>query len=108
MRKIKIFSIVSFCVLMLVGCMSGKRQIEEITSKVYIGMSLEDFNKVVKRKTLVAMKDGVTVYKVKRQVWYDSDGSGADVRFFYFYEGKLTSVDEGERKVDRRIQIDNR
>ena len=47
-----------------------------------------------------------TVYKVTKRVWYDSDGSGSDYRFFYFVDGKLTAIDQGERAVDYRLRID--
>ena len=75
---------------------------------VYIGMSIEEFNKVFSKKEIVSMKEGVTIYKVTKKVWYDSDGSGADFRYFYFKDNKLVQVDKGQRGVDKRIQVDNR
>jgi len=94
--------------LSLFGCISGKNQMSEIVSKVYIGMPISDFNKVVHKKRLVVMRKDVTIYKVERQVWYDSDGSNADYKYFYFVDNLLSHLDEGERAVDYRIQIDQR
>jgi hypothetical protein len=95
-----------FLAMILHSCTSGKGKLDKITSKVYIGMTISEFNKIVPKKQLVEMRKDITVYKVSRQVWYDSDGSGGDLRFFYFIDGKLSSIDEGERAVDYRIKID--
>jgi hypothetical protein len=96
----------TFLSLLLQGCVSGKNQMQEIVSKVYIGMPLSEFNKIIPKKRLIIMRKDVTVYKVERQVWYDSDGSNADFKYFYFVDNLLSHLDEGERAVDYRIQID--
>lgn len=90
----------------MIGCASGKNQMNEVTSQVYIGMPIAEFNKIVPKKRLIEMRQDITVYKVTKRVWYDSDGSGEDYRFFYFVEGKLTAIDQGERAVDYRVKID--
>ena len=98
-----LIAIITFCLL---GCASGKNQMVKLTSKVYIGMSLQEFNKVIPSKRLVEMNKEVTIYKVERRVWYDSDGSGSDFKFFYFRDGKLVEMNEGERPQER-IQIEH-
>jgi len=103
MKKIIIYL---FIALIIFGCASGKSQLGRIVSQVYLGMTIAEFNKMVPKKSLVSMRKDVTVYLVSRQVWYDSDGSGADFMYFYFIEGKLSSMDHGERAVDYRIKID--
>ncbi len=90
----------------IVSCASGKNQLAKITDKVYVGMTLQEFNKVIPNKRLVEMTKEVTIYKVERKVWYDSDGSGSDYKFFYFVDGKLSEMNEGERP-QQRIQIEH-
>jgi hypothetical protein len=102
----KLLSLCLILVLFLFGCVSGKRQVQKLTEKVYLGMSITEFNKQVKNKTLVVLRKDITIYKVERRVWYDSDGSGSGFKFFYFVNNQLTHLDEGEKSVDYRIQID--
>jgi hypothetical protein len=102
----KLFSCCLILVFLLFGCVSGKKQVQKLTEKVYIGMSITEFNKIIKNKTLVTLRKDITIYKVERQVWYDSDRSGAGFKFFYFVNNQLTHLDEGEKSVDYRIQID--
>ena len=75
-------------------------------NNVYVGMSIAEFNKVVKKKEVVAMREDVIIYRIYRGNWYDSDGSGKAHRYFYFIDNKLSKVDRGERAVDYRIKID--
>jgi hypothetical protein len=93
-------------VLITFGCVSGISQMDQITNQVYIGMPIAEFNTVVPEKRLIEMRKDVTVYKVTKKAWHDTDGSDADYRFFYFIDGKLSSIDQGERAVDYRIRID--
>jgi len=78
----------------------------EAMSKIYVGMTIAEFNQIFPKKELISLKDGITIYKVTKRVWYDSDGSGSSYRYFYFKDNKLAQVDKGERAVDRRIRID--
>lgn len=100
--------IITITVLMLFinSCASGKKQVDKIMSNVYIGMPITEFNNIVKKKETVAMREDVTIYKIFRGNWYDSDRSGTDYRYFYFINNKLNKVDKGERAVDYRIKID--
>ena len=75
-------------------------------SNVYVGMPISEFNKLFPKKEIVSMKEKVTIFKVSKRVWYDSDGSGSDYRYFYFSDNELAKVNKGERAVDRRIRID--
>jgi hypothetical protein len=86
--------------IFLLGCVSGKKQVQKITEKVYIGMPIREFNKKIKNKILVVLRKDITIYKIERQVWYDSDGSGSGFKFFYFVDNQLTHLDEGEKAVD--------
>lgn len=52
------------------------------------------------------MRKIATVYKVERQVWYDSDGSNEDYKYSYFVDNYLSHPNEGERVVDYRIKVD--
>ena len=52
------------------------------------------------------MNEQITVYKVNKGNWYDSDGSGRDYRYFYFKNNKLVKIDKGQRAVDYRVKID--
>jgi len=67
-----------------------------------IGMNEQDFlkhNKV----TAVKQTESISIYK---KINYPF-GAPAIVKFFYFQNGKLIQVDEGQRAVDYRIQVDN-
>lgn len=94
--------VLTMCV---VGCASGRSQIDELMNKVYLGMPLAEFNRVIPKKQIIEMNNNVTIYKVIRRNWYDSDGSGADFRYFYFVDGTLQSINRGERAVDYRIRV---
>ena len=73
---------------------------------VFIGMTIQEFSKVAKKKQVVLMNEQITVYKVNKGNWYDSDGSGRDYRYFYFKNNKLVKIDKGQRAVDYRVKID--
>lgn len=103
MKKIITASIV---ILFIVSCASGKKQVNQIMSKIYIGMSISEFNEVVKKKEVVAMREDVIIYRIFRGNWYDTDGSGTAHRYFYFIDNKLSKVDKGQRATDYRIKID--
>ena len=79
---------------------------DKIMNDVYIGMTIAEFNKIVKKKETIAMREDITIYRVFRGNWYDSDGSGTSYRYFYFINNKLNKVDKGQRAVDYRIKID--
>jgi len=106
MKKIRHFITITFSVLLLTACASGKKQMDKVMNQVYIGMPQSEFINIVKKKEVVAMRQDVTIYKSSKGNWYDSDGSGRDYRYFYFIDGKLTKVDKGERAVDYRIRVD--
>ena len=94
--------------LLIYSCASKANYVKGVMSKVYIGMTISEFNKVVTNKELLSMKANTLIYKVGGYNWYDhdnADGSG-DHRFLYFTNNKLTQVDKGERATDLRIKID--
>ena len=37
----------------IVGCASGRSQIDELMNKVYLGMPLAEFNRVIPKKRIV-------------------------------------------------------
>ena len=89
-----IFSTLILSVL-FVSCLAVK------APAVYTGMSISEFLKTAKHEELVRMSDGITIYRVQYGM------NGQETRFYYFRDGKLVEMNEGERKVDRRIRIDN-
>lgn len=91
MRKIIFLSTLS---LFFVSCLSVK------APNVYTGMTIDQFRKVAKHEELVQMSGGYTVFRVQYGM------SGQETRFYYFRNGRLVEMNEGERKVDARIQID--
>ncbi len=106
MKKIVFIVAVSLLSMTITNCASGKNQMNDLLNQVYIGMPIAEFNKVCPKKQVVEMKNNITIYKVSKRVWYDSDGSGSDYGFFYFVDGKLAQMDKGERATDYRIRID--
>lgn len=90
----KVISILVIC-FFYVSCLAVK------APAVYTGMSISDFLKTAKHEELVSMSGGITIYRV--QYGYN----GQEYRFYYFRDGKLYEMNEGVRKVDRRIQIDS-
>ena len=90
----------------LSNCASGSKQMNNAMNNVYIGMPITEFHRTFPKKETVSLKEGVTIYRVSKRVWYDSDGSGSDYRYFYFVDNELSQVDKGERAVDQRIRID--
>ena len=79
--------------------------------QVYVGMPESEFKQKVEGEELVSMDNGNTVYKVQISTYNDAlvltRGTGwrHDHRFFYFYQGKLKSINKGERSVDYRLRV---
>lgn len=98
--------LILFATAILFSCASGSKKMESELNKAYIGMTIQEFNSVFKKKKTIKMDSESTVYMIKKQNWYDSDGSGSDYRYFYFVNNKLVQIDKGERGVDVRVQYD--
>lgn len=86
--KKSIFIFALICQFLLIACATCNQ-----IDKVYIGQSLEEFNKNFTKKALIEMRDNTIIYR-------------ADAIFFYFEDKKLVKMDRGERAVDARIKID--
>ena len=93
--------------LLLFGCGATPKQFDDVMNRVYVGMSLSEFNQIEIKKELVVMSEEATVYKIVSTPWYDHDGADGTwrTRFFYFKNNKLSQVDEGERATDLKIEI---
>ncbi|WP_296685108.1 hypothetical protein [Flavobacterium sp.] len=106
MKKIAFITMASLLSMTLANCASGKNQLNNLLNQVYIGMPIAEFNKICPKKQVEKMENNITIYRVTKQVWYDSDGSGSDYGFFYFVDGKLVEMNKGERATDYRIKIE--
>lgn len=106
MKKIAFITMASLLSMTLANCASGKNQLNNLLNQVYIGMPIAEFNKICQKKQVEKMENNITIYRVTKQVWYDSDGSGSDYGFFYFVDGKLVEMNKGERATDYRIKIE--
>ena len=94
--------------LFMYSCGAAKQQLNDVLSKVYIGMPISEFNQLVETKELISMEENSTIYLVKKFNWYDHNGADgtAAYRYFYFKNNKLSQVDEGERVADLKIKIE--
>jgi len=97
--------------LFIYGCAAKKQYVKTVMNKVFIGMSISEFNQLVEKKELISMKatkeGNIAIYKIGGYNWYDhdnADGTG-DHRYLYFLDNKLNQVDKGERAADLKIQI---
>ena len=81
--------------LFLSSCLAVKAPV------VYTGMRIEQFLKAAKHEELVDMQGDYAVYRVQYGF------SGQETRFYYFRNGILQGINEGERAVDLRVKIDN-
>lgn len=102
MKKITVIVLLTVT-FALWNCASPQKRMNESLNKVYVGMSISEFNEIFPKKNLLEMKDGNAIYKVVINPHY---GGSSEYRFFYFKDNKLIQVDKGERSVDKRIQID--
>ena len=110
--NIKKIILVLSLTLFLGSCSAKKQYVMSVMSKVYIGMTITEFNQLVPKKELISMqsseKGNIAIYKIGGYNWYDhdnADGTG-DHRFFYFTDNKLNQVDKGERATDLKIKIE--
>ena len=79
---------------------------QKIAHKGSIGMSISESNKICGIKNVYNNEKDGTKLKVERQVWYDMDGNNADYKYLYLINNLLSHLNEDERAVDYRIQID--
>ena len=82
-------------VILMTSCLAIKAPL------VYTGMTISQFIDVAKHEELVSMEGNLTVYRVMYGF------SGEETRFYYFRNNVLVSINEGERKTDLRIKVDN-
>jgi len=88
---------------LLTSCINGyyKYRANHLIEKTYIGMSEDEFKNIFKRREIESIDQGYKCYRVNitdfADVRYD--------RFFYFYNGKLYSVNKGIRPLDYRMRI---
>ena len=108
----KIFYLLFAITLFVYSCGTKKQYVKSVMSKVYIGMTITEFNELVPKKELIEMrsseKGNIAIYKIGGYNWYDhdnADGTG-DHRFCYFIDNKLDQVDKGERATDLKIKIE--
>ena len=112
MKKLNYIILLSFMALILSCGANPTKLMNKTLDQVYIGMPLSEFKEKIDKEILVEANPRVTVYKVHHRTYNDAhvvlSGSGwrQDIRFFYFIDGKLNSIDMGERAVDYRIKID--
>jgi hypothetical protein len=84
----------AFLVLAMCSC-SAKRYT--------MGMSENEFRKHNGGAKLVYQDVNGSVYRITKVVMTTNPGS----KFYYFTDGKLTRIDEGQRKADIAIDIHN-
>ncbi len=112
MRKLNYIILLSFSIFIISCGANPTKLMNKTLDQVYIGMPLSEFKEKVDKEILVEANTAVTVYKVHHKTYNDAhvalSGSGwrQDIRFFYFVDGKLNSIDMGEKAVDYRIKID--
>lgn len=87
------------------SCTSAEKLMQKRLDKVYIGMPLKEFREQIKNTTLVYLGDDYTCYKLEKRRAKYGEGFTYSTRFFYFLDGKLWKLNEGERSVDYRIKF---
>src|SRR5690606_24868473 len=83
----------------LSSCGGAEKAIQRDLNKVYIGMTIPEFQKNMKRISLVYLSEDYTCYKLtrRREKFGEPGGTVYATRFFYFQGEKLWKIDEGER-----------
>lgn len=106
MKKAKLLLVL---VILMCACGGVEKAIQKDLDKVYIGMSMSEFKKVVRKTSTVYLSDEYSCLKLQRSKakFGQPGGYVYSTRFFYFQDDKLWRMDEGERAVDYRIKIDN-
>lgn len=92
----------------ILSCASTEKKMQKELDKVYIGMPIDEFKKVIPKTSMVYLSDDYSCYKLrKRTARYGVPGGYLySYRFFYFQKDKLWKIDEGERAVDYRLRVD--
>lgn len=98
-----------FITLFTISCGSVEQSMQKELDKVHIGMTIEEFKKAIPKSTVVYFDEMYTCYKLTKRYarFGDPNHFSYETRFFYFKDGSLWKVNEGEKAVDYRIKIDN-
>lgn len=74
---------------------------------VNTGMTISEFKVKVKKASLVQTEANYACYKLQKSSakFGEPGGYVYQTRFFYFKNGKLYKIDEGERVTDLKIEI---
>lgn len=107
MKKTRLFLLPIF-LFFLFSCSSVEQAMQKELEKVYIGMPVDEFKQKIKKATVVYLDDEYACYKLNKRYarFGDPNRYSYASRFFYFKQGKLWKIDEGERATDYRIRID--
>lgn len=95
-----------FSIMVFVSCGGAERAMQKRLDKLYIGMTIPEFKKVMKDASTVYLSEDYSAFKVKKSRVKYGYGYVFSTRFFYFQDGELWRIDEGERAVDYRIKVD--
>ena len=90
-----------------IGPGSARKKMNRQVSKVYVGMTIQDFKEAIPEAMLVEMKQGASVYSLMKTYMRVGDTTNYPIyKFFYFKNGKLTSLNEGQRATDYKIELE--
>ncbi len=98
--KLTIYSLA--IITMMLSCTTAPKKMNTILDHIQIGMSENDFRQQLKDEELISSNGDKVIYRV---ITKGSYGDFAH-KFFYFENGKLIRIDEGERNIDFRMKIE--
>ncbi|QBQ41280.1 hypothetical protein E2P86_08970 [Sphingobacterium psychroaquaticum] len=104
MRSLRSLAL-SLCIL-LASCGGAEKAMQKRIDKLHIGMTIPEFKTVMREASTVYLSEDYSAFKVMKSRVKYGYGYVYSTRFFYFQDGKLWRIDEGERAVDYRVKVD--
>ena len=90
-----------------IGPGSARKKMNKEVNKAYAGMTIADFKNELPDAMLVEMKQGASVYSIMKTFMRVGDTTNYPIyKFYYFKNGLLTSINEGKRATDYKIELE--
>ena len=99
-------------IILINSCVTVNDKMRTALSDIYPGMTISEFKNKVPKASLLQLIDNFVCYKLEispkpGNLTVGPNGYDSAIRFFYFKDGKLYRIDEGERSTDLKIEIEH-